>query len=464
MGLWSCHGSSPEQLQQRLTRKAPQSRAQVDVQLRAHDADGLPAGHPEIREQVQPLEDYYQQRLNNRVADYGLALRMASLKVRGNVPSLAEIRELNKATDKPAKYRELIRRFLDAKVKDAQGTLVADTRVHRTVRAFWMNTFKMGTPVNPALGSVSQDSVANLATEVALSDVRPFTDLFTSDSGQCTSMNSGTGEFTTSTCMCSDGNVASGASVSCYATGEAPAAGIVGNPGFMAMHYSGMAFRRVRMVQELFACRPMPAESQDVWDAYYPPAEGTSSMADTPVNFAATDGVVCSKCHQTMNRQAPLFANYDMMGVFRGPGRKLTASGRTCSTSSPFSCSFEVNTPSSPEQPSILAHYLTSAYTSGSTGPQLGWRVSATVPDLTSFGSAMADDPEVARCMVDRLWYWLMSRGEISIDAIRPPYELTEAWVEVLVGSSHPDYGAYNSKTLKPVMFTMLTSDDFVRF
>jgi hypothetical protein len=193
-------------------------------------------------------------------------------------------------------------------------------------------------------------------------------------------------------------------------------------------------------------------------------------MPDAPVNFASAESVVCAKCHQTMNRQAPLFANYDKAGVLRdtaalkrgtinvgGGGR-----ARTCTNSSPFSCDFEVATPTSPARMTVISDYLVPQFTNP---VRLGFRVNAPAVSLNEFGIAMGNDLEVKRCLVNRLWYWTMSRPDIVNDPVRPPLAMTQDWVTVLDSQFHPyDGSARVQGTLKAVIYTMLTGDDFTKY
>jgi len=439
----------------------------MDVTLRTHGADGLPEGHPEIREYVQPLEDYYQQRLDARVTDYGQALRMASLKVRGNVPSLAEIRELMGAPSRVLKYRELIKRMLDGKVKVAGGALQDDPRFKKQVLSFWRNTLRMGPPGNPAFGIADQDAAPTMAAMVTVSDTLPLGAMFTQPSDRCFSMDAA-GTFTSVACTCSSGVDGSGdptGSTACYDANSVNA-GIIGNPAFQAVNHSGLAFHRVRVVQEIFACRPHPAEPQGVWDQVFQPIGGTA-MPTMPVNFASAESVVCAKCHQTMNRQAAFFANYDRRGVLRDRAALKTGNirtggrAKTCG-STPATCDFEVDTPTTPPRSSVIADFLTPQFQSPLRG---GWRVNAPAGDLSEFTQGMANDPEVARCMVNRLWYWMMSRSDIVNDPVRPPLAMTDQWIAVLNAGTHPFDGSSRVPgTLKAVLYTMLTSDDYTRF
>lgn len=381
------------------------------------------------------LEPFYEQRLAARQIDYFRALRIASLKLRGSLPTLAEIRELQASFSPGETYAAIIRRILDG--KRADGTDISPHPVLPQMQNFWRNTLVLDAPPNADIGASDRESAPLFAAMVTLSDTRPYTQLFDSNSNECWTLN-GSGVPTMGACACTGGT--------CF-TGAAPNAGIIANPAFQAANYGNMSFHRVRMIQEIFVCRPMPAEPSGIWDATYTPPVG-GVLPATPIQFSSTDSVVCANCHQTINKQAPLFSTIDDKGVTRA-------------CADPATCDYQVMVPVSPVRAMRLADLLVL-----SNGvPQLGWRAGAPAGNLSQFGSAMAADPEVARCMVSRLWYFLMSRREIAIDPVRPPSSMVNQWLAVLNASTDPISGAPRApKTLKAVLLSMLTSDDFVRF
>ena len=89
-------------------------------------------------------------------------------------------------------------------------------------------------------GKPDYDTAATFATEVVVKD-RPYTDIFTASSMTCPTYAAGT--FTDANCP-----------------GNAPTAGVLTNPGLMSQYFANMAFRRVRFIQETFACSKFPAE------------------------------------------------------------------------------------------------------------------------------------------------------------------------------------------------------------
>jgi hypothetical protein len=83
------------------------------------------------------------------------------------------------------------------------------------------------------------------------------------------------------------------------------------------------------------------------------------------------------------------------------------------------------------------------------------WRNGKAVTDIPSLGQAMAKDPDVATCAVNRVWDWAFSRGDIVNDVATIPPVVTTALLADFTGN------AFNMKRLIRNVFT---SDDFVRF
>jgi hypothetical protein len=232
-----------------------------------------------------------------RRTDYGEALRSASLKLVGELPTLADINAIGAAATDDAKkpiYEAAVDKYL------------ADPRFAATQIAFWRNTFKTGIDAGtqPAQGMPSFDTAATFAAQVVVQD-RPYTDLLTATTGTCPTFANGT--FTAGNC-----------------NNNAATAGVLTDPGLMAQFVSNMAFRRVRFVQETFDCTRFPAEVKtdgvpmgngtytSPWD-FNSIAGGTTAK----VNFQDTSAVICANCHTTMNHIAPLFANFDAQGAFQ---------------------------------------------------------------------------------------------------------------------------------------------------
>ena len=75
--------------------------------------------------------------------------------------------------------------------------------------------------------------------------------------------------------------------------------------------------------------------------------------------------------------------------------------------------------------------------------------------DLPSLGKAVAADPAVAQCAVNRVWNWAMSRGDIVNDLATIPPVVTEPFVK--------DFTT-NGFRIKRAIRNVFTSDDFVKF
>src|SRR5262249_49728165 len=114
---------------------------------------------------------------------------------------------------------------------------------------------------------------------------------------------------------------------SCAVANGLTTVGVLTDPGAMAQFFSNMAFRRVRWVQESFVCTRYPAEfstkptargaGQYVSPWPFPSIQGGTDATVAPINFQDTSAVICANCHSTMNHIAPLFANFDPVGVYQ---------------------------------------------------------------------------------------------------------------------------------------------------
>ena len=83
------------------------------------------------------------------------------------------------------------------------------------------------------------------------------------------------------------------------------------------------------------------------------------------------------------------------------------------------------------------------------------WRNGSPITDLPSLGAAMAADPDIARCAVNRVWDWAFSRGDIVNDLATIPSVVTDDLTK--------DFTA-NGMKVKRLIRNVFTSDDFVRF
>jgi hypothetical protein len=334
--------------------------------------------------------------LDDRVVDYNEALRTASLKLVDVSPTLSQIRRVQNAGDKKAEYEALV------------DEMLADPRFSRRMIRLWRDIFRQG--------GEGFDTAPVFAARLVV-EGKPFTDMFTATENTCPSYDGETETFV-------DGNCDNGVPQH---------AGVLTNPGAMAQFYGNMAFRRVRWVQEVFACAKFPAEHsgdpQAMGNGQYTSPWPFLSIASEPIDFQDTSAVVCANCHTTMNHLAPLFGNFDANGTWQ--------------------TTIQVMTPTAPEPTTTdLAHWL-------QPGEETSWRMGVPVADLPALGKVLADDPAVIQCVTARFWNFVMSKEDIVDGLATVPTEVIEPHLQVLVSSN------YN---LKATLRSMMTGEDFVSF
>jgi len=339
--------------------------------------------------------------LDDRKLDYNEALRTASLKLVRALPTLAQIKRVQNASDQKVAYEE----ELDA--------MFADPRFQERMIKWWRDVMRQGGGADG--DRPSRDTAPVFAARLVVED-RPYTDLFTATTNTCPSYDADGRAFVDGEC---NNNVAVNA-------------GVLTNPGVMNQFYGNMAFRRVRWVQETFVCTKFPAEYSEapveMNGAEYVSPWKFESIAAEPINFRDTESVICANCHTTLNHIAPLFANFDMNGMWTD--------------------SIQVKTPVIPEVDTALSHWL-------EPNEKLAWRLGTEVADLPALGQAIAADPDVAECAVARAWNFAMSKEDIVSDLATVPLEVIQPFVEEFQG---------NGKNFKEVLRSIMTSDDFVRF
>jgi hypothetical protein len=305
-----------------------------------------------------------------RQIDYNEALRTASMKLVRRLPTLDQIRKVERASDPKAAY-----------IEELDAMLESPAFASRMVK-FWRDTMRMG--------GEGLDTAPVLAAQLMV-EGREFTDLFTLTSGNCPTFDGETGTFTSGDC----------------GSGAPGEAGVLTDPAVMRQFYGNMAFRRVRWVQEVFFCSKFPAElaetpTQMDGKDYTSPWE-FGSIASDPINFQDTQSVVCANCHTTMNHIAPLFGNFDVDGMWQN--------------------NIAVMTPLAPEPVGTeLTHWL-------QPGQKTAWRMGQEVADLPALGAVLAEDPALSECMVARMWNWSMSKEDIITDLATVPYGVIEPYV-----------------------------------
>ena len=342
--------------------------------------------------------------LASRTTDHGAALRIAALRLLGDLPTMTEINSIAHAPDyasKQAAYRALITDFLGRPAFARQMFL------------FWRDTFKTG-------GSPALDTAAAFAAKLAV-DNASYLDLFTRPSANCPTFDPMTSTLSDAEC-----------------TNGGPRAGVLTNPGLMAQFFSSLAFRRVRFIQETFACAPFPAEATGApvevgGSAPYTGAWPFSTIASPRngggrIDFQDVSSSLCAVCHGTLNHQAPLFAHYDLTGA--------------------YSEAISVPAPLDGAPPAELTDWLV-------PGDTTAWRYPTPAPDIPAFGAAMAQDPQVAACGVARLWNWALGKADIVDTLQEVPAATIQAQVDAFTG---------NGYKLKDLVFAVFTSEDFVKF
>src|ERR1041384_596201 len=124
------------------------------------------------------MPDQWDQILAARVTDYNAALRIAALRLTGDLPTMTEIGTVASATGDAQKtaYEGLVRDYMGRPAFANQMFL------------FWRDTFKTG-------GTAQFDTAAAFAAQLAVTNAS-YMDLFTKASGNCPTFNAQTGVFT----------------------------------------------------------------------------------------------------------------------------------------------------------------------------------------------------------------------------------------------------------------------------
>lgn len=347
--------------------------------------------------------DPFDQILEQREYDYNAALRIAALRLTGDLPTMAEINEIAAVTDNAVK-----KSLYEARVQAYMNT----DAFKRQMFYFWRDTFKMGE-------SAELDTAPALAAQLSVENGN-YMNLLTQASNNCPTFDENTGVFTPAEC-----------------TGNGPKAGVLGNPAVMKHQFSNFAFRRVKWIEETFDCTKFPVElggaavdvgaaSPYTGDWPFDSIAGTDSGGR--VNFKDVSAVICANCHTTINHIAPLFANYDIDGVYQN--------------------TISVPTPLDGAPMAQLSDYLPA-------GEGLAWRYQQPVTDIPSLGAAMAADPSIAKCGVARMWNWALGKTDIVDTLQEVPLETIQLQVDNFTASGFK---------LKDMIYAVYTSDDFTKF
>lgn len=338
------------------------------------------------------------------VVNYEQALRSAAIKLTGNYPTFTEINTVRNASDQKAAYETLVDDYMSRPTFASQ------------MLDFWRDQFKMGGTQTINGMNVMMDYAPAYAASLVVQE-KPFKDILTATTGTCQTLNAANGTFTPATCP------------------NTQTVGVLTDAGVQAQFFSNMAFRRVRWIQETFACQRFPAEiggtpQQFKGGTYNSPWPFTSITggAGAKINFRDDQTLICANCHSTMNHIAPLFTNYNATGA-------LTAMSAV-----------QVPIPNPPF--AVLADYLPA-------GEPLSWRFGQPTPDVAALGAAIAADPAFATCVATRVWNWGMSRPDVVEDQATLTPDFSKDLVSTLTSTN------WNVKKLTRQVFT---SDSFVRF
>jgi hypothetical protein len=355
-------------------------------------------------------EEQVRQILDARKVDYGEAARTAKLKLNDELPTLAEIKQLEAATSEEAKkkvYGELVDKWIE------------DPKFTTMMIKFWKDTFRMGQVGQIQNNMPDKDRAPNFAAQITV-EGRSYTELFTATSNTCPTFNGETGQLEQGSCETS------------------PTVGVLTDPGLMSHYFANMAFRRVRFIQETFACSKFPAAysatpkpmGNGTYTGMHPfeSITGALNKDDARVDFHDTSAVICANCHNDMNHIAPLFLNYAENGSLQGEPQ------------------VEVPIPGNPKAAPV--DYLPA-------GEGLAWRAGKPITDIASLGAAIAADPDVPRCAVNRIWNYAFSHGDIVDNLASVPVDVTKPYVEQFTA------GGFK---LKDTIREIFKGEDFVRF
>jgi hypothetical protein len=357
--------------------------------------------------------------LDARILDYNEALRTASLKLVGNLPTLQQTLDLKAAANPAAAYATAI------------TGLLADPRFATRMIAYFQNTMRQGNTT--AVSTPDRNAAPTFAAELLVQGM-DFRTLFTATTGTCPTYDAATGTFTPANCA--NGPIT---------------AGVLTDAGIQFQYYSNLAMRRDRFFQEVFSCSPDPSElvANPVMEGMPTPGAYTSpypwgdiaGMEDPDnggrIDFHDTSSVVCANCHAQKNHRAPLFANFDANGAYQPTIQVLIPiacpTGQTCPQGTPNA---------------QLTDWLP-------TGESTAWKFGQPVADIGAFGAAMAADSTVKYCSIARMWNYVMSKGDIVNDAA----DLPEAVIAQYIAQF-----SSNNYNLRDVLQSMLVGPDFVRF
>jgi hypothetical protein len=454
--------------------------------------------------------------LDDRVVDYNEALRVASLKLSGNLPKLTDVYALADADEdeKPAVYTALIDKLLD----HTQNTMLPRMLIEHYREVFHIfdaDAFDgpQAASYNAMMGdgANSRDAAAVFAAYLIVNNMNQT--LLFSSSGQgaepltCPTYNPVTNVFTPVACNNYNSMTSQGIQPS----------GVLTDPAPHIVFFGNLAFRRQRWLHETFMCRSTSASIVPVAEPANPGEEGDPTCQNIPaepvegynsvwpfgsisgecnttrtkyVNFHEwNESTVCADCHATWNHRAPMLAKFTDAGMF--------------SMNGPTGSGYSVNVPIEGVPFAMLEDWLptnepNSANASNfqqtlKSGIVLAWRkgyeLTETNPGraLAEMGDKMATDPVVQSCVMARTWNLIMTRGDIVYSNAAVPQQVFQK----LTTADEQPYGGVrvidpaaadpaaepfgeskdllnqfqtNQFKLKEILREMLLSEDFVSF
>ena len=398
-------------------------------------------------EEEKPGEEEQQTtELDERVIDYSEALRVASLKLVGELPNNDDIYAIANAEDEDAKraaYEELVDAMMDADNEEFSSKFA-----ERLVNFYRQEFHIAQDQVNPQ--SPSRDTAPTFAARL-IYEGGNWQNLLTAASNTCPTWDAENGFM--------DGECSNAASLANM--NESPV-GVLTDPGIMSVYYGNLAFRRNRFMQETFLCRygndPIPETSVDgadlstYCDGEEPPAAyqgvwpfdsigGACSEVPGKVDFHEHNATtICAQCHGTWNHRSPLWGKFDVNGNY-------------------FS-TFQVKVPVEGEPFAALTDWLSvgalDGYPENENAKPFAWRHDLDrVRTLAQLGTVMANDPEVISCAVKRVWNYAMSHGDIVDNNSDVP--------QAVIGDLVDDFTA-NGYNMKQTLRSILLHEDFVSF
>lgn len=356
--------------------------------------------------------------LDARKVSYTEALRTASIKLTGRMPTAQQMMDMRNSPNQKQTYEAMVDAFM------------ASPNFAARMIELWKNTFRSGGAATA--NAPNRDGAPNFAAQL-ITEGRDYRLMFTATSGTCPTFDAGTGTFTAADC----------------ANGPLTA-GVLSDKGLMYQYASALSFRRTRFIQETFTCRKLPAEwsstpIQKGAGSYTSPwpfesiatIDNPATTVDGRIAFQDTTAAICANCHTTMNHRTPIFAAYDDNGTYNEPTMDVDGI-----------LQYSVVVPVEGSPMAKMSDYLV-------PGETTAWKFGKPASNVLEFGQRMAEDDEVARCAVVRMWNYGFSKGDAVYDLGDVP--------DSVIGTLVNDFKA-NGYNLRNTLRAVFVHDDFVRY